>query len=97
MPQISRATRGLQWPGQMVPTSKEDGNPKTRSKFGLRAAIRPHEAGIPSNRVSLSRGEYVPAPCTHRPSHHPSEVEARLCSLGSVESGFCKGGEVVTR
>ena len=21
-----------------------------------------------------SRGEYVPGPCTHRPSHHPSRV-----------------------
>ena len=39
---------------------------KTWPKFGLRAETRPHEAGIPSNRVSSSRGEYVPALCTHR-------------------------------
>jgi len=28
--------------------------------------------------VSSSRGEYVPAPCTHRPSLHPSGVWMRL-------------------
>jgi hypothetical protein len=27
--------------------------------------------------VSEARGEYVPAPCTHRPSKHPSEVRMR--------------------
>ena len=30
------------------------------------------EAGIASNRGSACRGEYVPGPCTHRPSHHES-------------------------
>ena len=33
---------------------------------------RLHEAGIASNRGSACRGEYVPGPCTHRPSHHES-------------------------
>lgn len=28
--------------------------------------------------MSEARGEYVPAPCTHRPSKHPSEVRMRL-------------------
>ena len=44
----------------------------------MRAETRPHEAGFGSNRVSEERGEYVPAPCTHRPSKHPSEVRMRL-------------------
>ncbi len=52
--------------------------PETPPKFGLGAETRPHEAGIPSNRVSSSRGEYVPAPCTHRPSSQPSGVLLRL-------------------
>ena len=43
----------------------------------MRAETRPHEAGFGSNRVSEGRGEYVPAPCTHRPSKHPSEVRMR--------------------
>ena len=30
-----------------------------RSQFGLRAATRPHEAGIASNQHQLWRGEYV--------------------------------------
>ncbi len=46
--------------------------PETSSQFGLQAATRLHEAGIASNRGSARRGEYVPGPCTHRPSHHES-------------------------
>ena len=43
-----------------------------QSQFGLWAATRPHEVGVASNRGSECRGEYVPGPCTHRPSHHGS-------------------------
>ena len=46
--------------------------PKSRSQFGLQAATRLHEVGIASNRRSAYCGEYVPGPCTHRPSHHES-------------------------
>ena len=42
------------------------------SQFRLQAATRLHEVGIASNRESECRGEYVPGPCTHRPSHHGS-------------------------
>ena len=45
---------------------------KIRSQFGLKSATRLHEAGIASNRGSERHGEYVPGPCTHRPSHHGS-------------------------
>ena len=45
---------------------------------------RPHEAGFGSNRVSEERGEYVPAPCTHRPSKHPSGVRMRPPSGGRI-------------
>lgn len=51
---------------------------QTLPRFGLRAETRPHETGIPSNRLSTSSGEYVPAPCTHRPSSHPNRVLVRL-------------------
>ncbi len=44
--------------------------PESASQFGLWAEIRPHEVGIASNRGSACRGEYVPEPCTHRPSSH---------------------------
>jgi len=33
-------------------------------QFGLRAATRPHEVGIASNRGSACRGEYVLGSCT---------------------------------
>ena len=45
---------------------------KSRRQFGLESATRLHEAGIASNRRSARCGEYVPGPCTHRPSHHES-------------------------
>ena len=47
---------------------------KTWSQFGWLAATRQSEAGIASNRRSARSGEYVPGPCTHRPSHHESCV-----------------------
>ncbi len=48
--------------------------PKSRPQFGLHSATRVHEGGIASNRGSACRGEYVPGPCTHRPSHHESQL-----------------------
>src|SRR5947199_8115138 len=48
--------------------------PKNQSQFGLQSATRLHEVGIASNRGSARRGEYVPGPCTHRPSHHESRL-----------------------
>src|SRR5712692_10925573 len=60
--------------GRYRASRTREGEPiaKSRSQFGLQAATRLHEAGIASNRVSERRGEYVPGPCTHRPSHHES-------------------------
>ena len=50
----------------------------------MRAETRSHEAGFGSNRVSEARGEYVPAPCTHRPSNHPSGVRMRPSCDGRI-------------
>ncbi len=47
---------------------------ETISKYRLWVVTHPHDAGIPSNRTSSSFGEYVPAPCTHRPSNHSSSA-----------------------
>jgi hypothetical protein len=48
-----------------------------------------------------SCGEYVPGPCTHRPSHHPSwghpKPLAQPARERGVEGAPGKGGEVVTR
>ena len=46
-------------------------NSKTTSQFRLQAATRLHEVG------SARRGEYVPGPCTHRPSHHESRGDPK--------------------
>ena len=45
---------------------------QSRSQLGLQAATRLHERGVASNRRSAHCGEYVPGPCTHRPSRHES-------------------------
>ena len=46
-------------------------------------------------------GEYVPGPCTHRPSHHGSwkhpKPVAQPVREGAVEGGVGDWGEVVTR
>ena len=74
---------------------------KSRSQFGLQAAIRLHEVGIASNRESACRGECVPGPCTHRPSHHESRQHPKpvtqLAIERAVEGGVGDWGEVVTR
>ncbi len=51
---------------------------KNSSKSGLKAEIRLHEVGVASNRGSACHGEYVPGPCTHRPSHHESWKHPKL-------------------
>ncbi len=47
------------------------------------------------------RGEYVPGPCTHRPSHHESRQHpkpvAQPFGEGAVEGGISDWGEVETR
>ena len=75
--------------------------PQSRSQFGSEAATRLREAGVASNRGSACRGEYVPGPCTHRPSHHPSRLHPKSPAEpfwdGGAEGAGDKGGEVVTR
>ncbi len=50
-------------------------NLKNLPKFRLFSAIREHQAGITSNRGSARRGEFVPEPCTPRPSLGESRVQ----------------------
>ena len=72
MPLMSRATHVLQWQVQRDAIPRGGAKLKNLSQFGLEAETRLHEAGVASNRESACRGEYVPGPCTHRPSHHES-------------------------
>ena len=47
--------------------------PENRPQFRSEAATRLREDGVASNRWSAHSGEYVPGPCTHRPSRHESQ------------------------
>ena len=55
-----------------LPRREAERIPQSRPQFGSQAATRLREAGVASNRGSACRGEYVPGPCTHRPSSHES-------------------------
>ena len=81
--------------------SNVEQNFKKQSQFGLKAEIRLHEAGIASNGRSAYCREYVPGPCTHRPSHHESweypKPVSQLFIEAAVEGRINDWGEVVTR
>ncbi len=72
-----------------------------RPQFRSASATRRREGGVASNRGSAHRGEYVPGPCTHRPSRHESRQHlkplAQRASEGGVEGGAGDWDEVVTR
>ena len=70
----TRTTRAL---NKETRSREAEQTSKTTSQFRLQAATRLHEVGIASNRGSACRGEYVPGPCTHRPSHHESRGDPK--------------------
>ncbi len=80
-----RAAHVLQCDIQREATSREQ-IPKSVAQFGLQAETCLHEAGIASNRGSAYRGEYVPEPCTHRPSSHESGVRPKSPSQPAREA-----------
>ena len=71
-PLRARATHVLQWPVQRAATTVTWMRiSESRSQFGSKSATRLREVGFASNRdISNDRGEYVPGPCTHRPSNN---------------------------
>ncbi len=75
--------------------------PKSRSQFGLGSATRPHEAESLVIADQQRCGEYVPGPCTHRPSRHESQQHPKPVAQpvrgGAVEGGAGDWDEVVTR
>ena len=60
------------------PSREVEPIPERRPQCGRRPQIGPVEVGSVSIRDSLRRGEYVPGPCTHRPSHHESQLYPKL-------------------
>ncbi len=69
------------------------------SDWRLKLAFMKSELLVIANQQR--RGEYVPGPCTHRPSHHESRKHPK--SVGqpareaAAEGGVGDWGEVVTR
>ena len=57
--------------------ARASGPHKVRRSPDWSLATRLHEVGIASNRGSECHGEYVPGPCTHRPSHHGSGLQKK--------------------
>src|SRR5260221_14184772 len=70
---ISRATHTLQWPVQWVAKPQGGANPVKAghsSDCGLQPAHMKSELLVTAGQPYC--GEYVPGPCTHRPSRHGS-------------------------
>jgi hypothetical protein len=67
-----------------VSSASRGGNPKLIAKGGLSAdrglQLAPVKAELLVTAYQPRRGEYVPGPCTHRPSRHGSWQ--RLKSVG---------------
>ncbi len=80
----TRATMGCTKGSELARVSQSQ---KNSPQFGLESATRLHEVGIASNRGSACHGEYVPGPCTHRPSHHESWLYPKLLGQPIREAG----------
>ena len=96
------ATRMLQWRVQWAAKSQDEANPiKTRlsSDWGLQLDPMKSESLVIADQQRC--GEYVPGPCTHRPSRHESRQHpkpvAQPVREGAVEGGAGDWDEVVTR
>lgn len=94
----THATMGGTTGGEGATRSKSQ---QSRPQLGSEAATRLRERGVASNRWSAHSGEYVPGPCTHRPSRHESgkrlKPVAEPARDGAVEGGARDWDEVVTR
>ena len=98
----SWATRTLQWPGQWVAKPQGGANPRKpglSSDRGLQLARVKVESLVTAGQHYC--GEYVPGPCTHRPSRHESRQHLKPVGQpareAAVEGGVGDWDEVVTR
>ena len=98
----SRATHVLQWPVQRVASSDEQSqSPKAglSADWSLQLASMKLESLVIVDQ--LRHGEYVPGPCTHRPSRHGSCERPKSVSEPArdqaAEGERSDWGEVVTR
>ena len=75
------ATHVLQGRLQREAMMRVGANPKRSPQFRLLSATREHEVGITSNRGSARHGEFVPGPCTPRPSRSGNRVDWKTYQL----------------
>ena len=78
MPLMSWASRMLQWPVQRAAIPQGGANPKKTglsSDWGLQLDPMKSESLVIADQQRC--GEYVPGPCTHRPSSHESLVDLK--------------------
>ena len=79
---MPRATHVLQWPVQRVAKSQGGANPckaGPSSDWGLELDPMKVESLVIAHQPW--RGEYVPGPCTHRPSSHGSRECLKAVTL----------------
>src|SRR3954470_7351586 len=82
-------------------TARWSESQKVRLGSEWRLKLAPMKAELLVIPNQQRRGEYVPGPCTHRPSHHESGQHPKSVIQPSreeaVEGGAHDWGEVVTR
>ncbi len=102
MPLMSWAANMLQWPVQWACDTvrwSESLKAGLSSDWGLQLDPMKVESLVIADQQR--RGEYVPGPCTHRPSRHESRQHPKLVAQpfgeGVSEGGAGDWDEVVTR
>ncbi len=86
-PYVQGYTRATMGGTEGLPTREGELIPQNRAQFGSGSATRPCEAGIASNGASARRREYVPGPCTHRPSHHERGLHLKSLDQPARDDG----------
>ena len=102
MPLMAWAAHVLQWPVQRVAKPRGGANPKQPVSVRIgRLQLDSVKLESLVTADQLRRGEYVPGPCTHRPSHHESRLHPKSLNQPAREEGAEGVGgdwdEVVTR
>ncbi len=85
--------------GSKTERSSESEKPYLNSDCSLKPDYMKLESLVIAGQPNC--GEYVPGPCTHRPSRHPSWRRPKMVPLTArrqtIEGGASEGGEVGTR
>jgi hypothetical protein len=94
VPLILWATHVLQWRGQREAKPRGGADPKKtlrNTDCRLQPAYMKSESLVIAGQPNC--GEYVPGPCTHRPSRHPSWEHLKAVREVLLKVGLARGAK----